>query len=193
MQSPITEDGLHIAGEDEIDLDNDALDPDALDPDERHAEERTWSDADADGELESLRAAFVDAFNSRDLEDLLGIVAADVEVPDLPGEDGAGALAMELERMWANAPALLLTRAFLDGRPCAVAWLPDEEDCWSRVALVCFEHDGDKLTLVAVPDDVDAMERAEAEAPDGDELDEWSDWSEWETGEETHLRVRLNA
>lgn len=188
MQSPITEDGLHVAAEDELDLDDDVIDLDEV-----HAEERTWADADADGELESLRAAFVDAFNSRDIDEIATIVAADVEVPDLPGEDGMPALADELERMWRNAPVLLLTRAFLDGAPCAVAWLPDEEDCWSRVALVCFEHEGDKLTLVAVPDDVDALERADAEAPDGDELDEWSDWTEWETGEESHLRVRLTV
>lgn len=188
MERPTTEDGLHVAAEDEIDLDDYERDAD-----ERHGEERTWVDADADSELESLRAAFVEAFNSRDLDEILAIVASDIEVPDLPGEDGVGALTDELESMWRNAPALLLTRAFLDGTPCAVAWLPDEEACWSRVALVCFAHEGDKLTMVTVPDDVDALERAESEAPEGDELDEWSDWSEWETGEETHLRVRLTV
>ena len=187
MESP-TEDGLHVAAEDELDLD-----VSERDPEERYLEEMTWAGVEPDSDLESLRAAFVDAFNARDLDELLSIVAADVEVPDLAGSDGVPALAEELETMWRNAPALLLTRAFLDGAPCAVAWLPDEEACWSRVALVCFSSDGDKLSMVSVPDDVDAMERAEAEPPEGDELDEWSDWTEWETGEETHIRVRLTV
>lgn len=187
MDSPV-EDGLHVAAEDELDLDASERDPEEI-----YLDELTWIDADADSDLESLRAAFVDAFNSRDLDEILNLVTPDVEVPDLPGEDGRAALAEELEAMWHKAPALLLTRAFLDGEPCAVAWLPDEEQCWSRVALVCFAHEGERLSMVALPDDVDAMERAEAEAPDGDELDEWSDWTEWETGEETHIRVRLTV
>lgn len=188
MESPTIEDGLHVAAEDELDLD-----ASELDPEERYLEEMSWAGAEPDSDLESLRATFVEAFNARDLDEILAIVAADIEVPDLPGKDGRTALAEELETMWRNAPALLLTRALLDGTPCAVAWLPDEESCWSRVALVCFGHEGDRLTMLSVPDDVDAMERAEAEPPDGEELDEWSDWTEWETGEETHLRVRLSV
>lgn len=185
MEALITEDGLHVTIEED-------LDPELLDQrDEGDSEAHTWADGEADSDLESLRAAFVEAFNARDLDEILAMVHPRVEVPDVAGEDGARVLADEIERIWANAPAMILTRAFLDGAPCAVAWLPDEEHCWARTALVCFEHDGDRLTLVAVPDDPDAMERAEAEVPDdGDELDEWSDWAEWENGEETQLRVR---
>lgn len=184
MEALTTEDGLHLAIEED-------LDPELYDQaDEGGPESRTWSEGEADSELESLRAAFVDAFNARDLDEILALVHPRVEVPDVAGGEGAVALAAEIERLWSNAPAMILTRAFLDGAPCAVAWLPDEEQCWSRIALVCFEHEGDRLTLVAVPDDLDAMDRAEAEAPETDELDEWSDWSEWESGEETQLRVR---
>jgi hypothetical protein len=185
MDAPTTEDGLHLA------VDED-LDPERFDQlDEGAPETGTWAEGEADSELESLRAAFVEAFNARDLDEILALVHPRVEVPDVPGADGALVLADEIERIWSNAPAMILTRAFLDGVPCAVAWLPDEEQCWARTALVCFEHERDRLTLVAVPEDPDAMERAEAEAPDdGDELDEWSDWAEWESGEETQLRVR---
>lgn len=183
MTAMPTDDGLRLA-EREIDLDG--YDEDA---DGRLAEERSWHDGEADTDLESLRGAFVDAFNSRDLDEILGIVHPDVEVPDIAGEDGIAALIDEIESIWEGAPAVLLTRAFLDGRPCAVAWLPDEDGGWTRAALVCFEHEGDRLTLVAVPDDVDALERVEAEEPTGEQLDEWADWAEWDRGEETVPRT----
>lgn len=187
METMPREDGLRLA---DRELELDGYDEDA---DDRRVEERSWHDGSADGDLESLRAAFVEAFNSRDLEELLTLVDPDVEVPDLAGEDGIDAFAQEVQSIWRNAPAIVLTRGFLDDAPCAVAWLPDEESCWSRVALVLFEHEGDRIGLVALPDDGDALLRADAEEPAGDELDEWSDWGEWETGEETEVRVRPSS
>lgn len=38
-----------------------------------------------DADLEALRNAFVEAFNARDLETILELVADDVETPDIPG------------------------------------------------------------------------------------------------------------
>jgi hypothetical protein len=144
---------------------------------------------DGDSDLESLRDEFVDAFNSRDLEVLLTLVAPDVETPEIAG-DGAAVFAEELEAIWERSPGAILTRAFLDGSPCAVAWLPDEDGCWSRAALVCFAEESSLLTVVAVPDDADALDRAEAPEPTGLELEEWSDWSEWDRGEATDAPPR---
>jgi len=181
------EDGLHV-----IDLDDESeiYDEDMV---EEGEETSTWVDGDAEEDLESLRAAFVDAFNARNLDDLLAMVADDVEVPDIAGDDGREVLAREIEAIWSNAPALLLTRAFVDGEPCALAWLPDEGDFWARTALLCFEHEGDRITLVSMSEDADRLQRAAAEAPDIDELDEWSDWTEWETGAETQLHSRQSV
>lgn len=165
-------------------------DPEDANPDAAPDEDGVRAaDLDGDADLETLRDEFVNGFNTRDLESLLAIVDEDVETPDIAG-DGAAVLAEELEAIWERSPAAILTRAFLDGVPCAVAWLPDEEGCWSRAALVCFEADEGLLSLVAVPDDPDALDRIEAAEPTGEQLDEWSDWAEWERGEETVPRTR---
>lgn len=145
-----------------------------------------------DVDLEDLRDEFVDAFNARDLDAVLAIVHEDVETPDAEG-DGAASFADELGAIWQRWPGALLTRAFLDGSACAVAWLPDEDGCWSRAALVCFDAEGGLLTLVAVPDDANALDRVEADDPTGDELEEWHDWSEWDRGEETVSLPRNRA
>lgn len=179
-----TEDGLRVIQDGELDRDDDAL---ALDLTEDHpgAEPASWRDGSGgDPDLEALRAEFIDAFNGRDLDALLGLVSDDVECPDIAG-DGLAVLAEEVESIWERSPATVLTRAFLDDCPCAVAWLPDEEGCWTRAALVCFDSGEDRITLVALPDDPDSLDRAETEEPTGEELDEWADWAEWDRGEET--------
>lgn len=153
---------------------------------------RLEAELDGDTELETLRDEFVDGFNARDLDTLLTLVADDIETPDLPG-DGAAVFSEELEAIWERSPGAFLTRAFLDGVPCAVAWLPDEDGCWARAALVTFAADDGLLTVVALPDDADSLDRAEADDPSGEEIDEWSDWAEWETGAESRPRPRDRA
>lgn len=177
MDATPLQDGLHVL------LDGEARE---LDVDEatRSEDGHEALQAPADADLESLRDEFVEAFNARDLDAVLAIVDRDVECPDTKG-DGAAALAEELESIWERSPNALLTRGFLDADPVAMAWTPDEDGSWTRAALVCFDAADGLLTLVAVPDDVDAMERAEAEEPIEDELAEWSDWAEWERGEES--------
>jgi hypothetical protein len=176
MTSLPTEDGLRIVHE-----------PEEGDRDEVDTVDRPDGPG-GDPDLESLRDEFVEAFNARDPETILGLVHHDVECLDLG--DGAQALAEELEAIWERSPGAILTRAFLDGTPCSVGWLPDEDGCWSRAGLVCFDADDGLLSRVSLPDDADALERAEAEEPTGEELDEWSDWGEWDRGEETVVRER---
>lgn len=175
MASTPAEDGLRV-----VDPATETDDAEARAAEDGHAP----IDLRDDPDLESLRDEFVDAFNARDLEAVLAIVHPDVECPDIAG-DGIPALSEELEAIWERSPGAVLTRAFLDDTPCAVGWLPDEDGCWCRAALVCFDADDSSITLVEVPDDADALERAAAEEPAGDELDEWVDWAEWERGEET--------
>lgn len=164
--------------------------PDAFDVDEVPDEdEPRQADLDGDSDLETLRDEFVEGFNARDLDTLLSLVADEVEVPDLPG-DGAAVFAEELEAIWERSPGAFLTRGFLDGAACAVAWLPDEEGCWSRAALVTFAAEDGLLSVVELPDDADGLDRAEAEDPTGEEIEEWSDWTEWESGEESRPRDR---
>jgi len=148
--------------------------------------------AGAGTDLETLRDEFVEAYNARDLDVLLSLAAEDVECPDTHG-DGVQALAEEISSIWERSPAAFLTRGFLDGEPCAVGWLPDEEGCWSRAALVTFAGDNGLLSVVSLPDDIDSLERAEAEDPSGEEQDEGTDWSEWDSGEARSPQDRERA
>lgn len=171
-----SEDGLRIVEADEVDGES----AEAV-----AAEDGAEPHEQGDVDLETLRDAFVDAFNARDLDEILTLVEQDVECPDILDGDGVTALAEELEAIWERSPGAILTRAYLDDQPVAVGWLPDEDGCWSRAALICFDTDDGLLSLIELPDDADALDRAVTEEPTGDELDEWSDWAEWERGEET--------
>ena len=171
------EEGLRLVDSVDVDSDDDAT-----------SEPLTDSATD----LETLRDEFVDAFNARDLDAVLTLVHADVECPDIHG-DGADALSEELSAIWERSPAAMLTRAFLDAEPCAVAWLPDEDGCWSRAALVSFAGDDGLLSVVSLPDDADALDRAEADDPVGEEQEEGADWREWDSGEAREPRDRERA
>jgi hypothetical protein len=134
-----------------------------------------------DVDLETLRDAFVEAFNARDLDAIFDLVSDNVET-DRTGE-GRDLLAEELQAIWERSPGVLLTRALLDGRPSAVAWLPDESGRWSRSTLVSFDDEQGRLVLIEMPDDADALERAVTEDPSGEPLEEEQDWAEWDRGE----------
>lgn len=134
-----------------------------------------------DADLETLRSAFVEAFNARDLDAVLDLVAADAELPDVAG-DGPDALADELQAIWERSPVVVLTDARVDDAPAAVAWLPDEHACWTRVALVTFDGEDGRLTVIQLPDDAEALRTAVAEDPIGDIVDEELDWSSWNEG-----------
>ncbi|HVM20153.1 MAG TPA: hypothetical protein VM307_09355 [Egibacteraceae bacterium] len=167
------EEGLRLVDGEAIDLDEDPREP-------------LSEDAAA---LETLRDEFVDAFNARDLDSIVTLAHRDVECPDIHG-DGIEALSEEISAIWERSPSVLLTRAFLEGEPCAVGWLPDEEGCWSRAALVCFASDDGLLSVVSVPDDADALDRAEVDDPVGEEQEEGTDWVEWDRGEASEPRDR---
>ena len=139
-------------------------------------EQDQGNEAPLDSDLESLRSEFVAGFNARDLDAVLAVVASDVECPDRHAS-GARELAVELAAIWDRSPDALLTPALLDGTPCAVAWLPDDLGSWCRAALVCFDADDGLLRLIELPDDPDALDRAETDLPDPDDLDQDVDWS----------------
>lgn len=180
MRRIADEDGLTV-------VDNEAAtDADDVAPATAAEDGHPSVDAADEGEVESLRDGFVDAFNDRDLDALLALVAPDVDVPDVPGgDDGPEVLSDELCAIWERSPGAILTRAHVDDRGCAVAWLPDEEGRWARAGIWLFDAAEGLLTMVACPDDPDAVDRADAEDPTGEELEEWRDWGEWESGVET--------
>lgn len=162
------EDGLHLVEED----DRSEEGPQGPQPEV----------APYDPELESLRSEFVTAFNARDLDALTVLVHPEVECPDRRAA-GVEELAQELTLIWDRSPGAVLTDALLDGTPCAVAWVTGEDGCWCRAALVCFDAEDGLLRLFELPDDPDALDRAEADLPDADEPDQGLAWVEWDTGE----------
>ena len=137
-----------------------------------------------DADLETLRNAFVEAYNARDLDAMLALVASDAELPDVHGE-GTAALAEELQAVWERSPLVVLTHALVADTPAAVAWLPDEHGTWTRAGLMTFDSDRGRLTVIEIPDDVDALHAALADDPVGDIIDEELDWLEWDAGEPT--------
>jgi hypothetical protein len=161
---PQLEQGLHVMEDEDTSDEGPQSDTPPVDPD-----------------LESLRSEFVTAFNARDMEAVLAIVHPDVECPDRR-TTGADELAEELAAIWERSPAAVLTDALLDGTPCAVAWVPDDDSSWNRAALVCFDEEDGLLKLFELPDDCDALERAETDLPDSEEVDQGLDWVEWDTG-----------
>jgi hypothetical protein len=131
-------------------------------------------------DVTTLRDLFVDGFNSRDVDELVDILADDVEVPDVP-DDGPSAVRELVEDLWERTPAVLLTRGDLAGRPVAVVWLPEAEGGWTRAALVTFEAD-DRLTLIGFADEDRHLHRVVTDEPDDDDLSETDDWATWEDG-----------
>lgn len=168
------EEGLRLVADADFDLDG-------------QSDAQQLSDGAMD--LETLRDEFVEAFNARDLDAVVALASDDVECPDIHG-DGIAALSEEVSAIWERSPGAILTRGFLDAEPCAVGWLPDEEGCWSRAALVTFAGEDGLLSVVSLPDDTDALDRAEAEDPIGEEMEEGADWGEWDSGEASQPRDR---
>lgn len=154
------------------------------------------ADEDAPGtidryeQLEALIDAFVECFNARDLEGAVGLLANDVELPGLGGDDPSTALV----RCWEARPNALLTRGVLtdeadtDGwwtQPVAVQWDLGGDGTWQRSALLSFDHDdssdGGSLGLVEYVGDVAVLDDATADPPDGEGA-EGGRWSLWEEG-----------
>jgi hypothetical protein len=146
----------------------------AIDPLEDAVEPHDGPDAvDAVDEL-------VAAFNARDLEDLLAVVATDGEAPGLLGYDRAN-LPEAVADLWDRRPTVHVTRGELDGRVAGVLWEHDGTSWW-RLAVVSVDDVSDGCVgVLEFVDDPDLVERVVTEEPEG-ELVEGARWQEWEEG-----------
>lgn len=126
--------------------------------------------------------ALVAAFNARDLEDLVELVASDGEAPGLLGYDRAN-LPEAVTDLWNRRPTVLVTRGELasDGGPCGVLWEHDGTDWW-RLAVVSVDDVRDGCVgVLEFADDPHLVEQVVTETPD-EELVEGARWQEWEEG-----------
>lgn len=159
--------GFHITDDED---DDQALDTLADDGDDHGAGARTVD------VLEQL----VTAFNHRDLEDLLEVVAADGEAPGLLGYDAAN-LATAIADLWERRPSVQLTKGRTEEGHLGVLWEHDGA-AWWQLAAVCVDDvvDG-RVGVLEFADDPDLLDRIRTYEPDEDLL-EGERWEEWEEG-----------
>jgi hypothetical protein len=121
-----------------------------------------------------------DAFNARDLDSLLDIVAPDGEAPGLLGYD-VDNLPQAIEDLWQRRPTVCVTRGTAGTEHVGVLWEHDGKDWW-RLAVVHVDdvRDG-HIGVLEFSDDTALLEQVECSVPD-DDLDEGARWSEWAEG-----------
>jgi hypothetical protein len=125
--------------------------------------------------------ALAEAFNARDLEALLDVVAADGEAPGLLGGDRDN-LPTAVESLWHRRPSCALTRGRVDGAVVGVLWEHDGSAWWPLAVVHVDDIDDDGLVgVVEFSDDPALLDELEADGPDQD-LEEGSRWVEWEEG-----------
>ena len=121
-----------------------------------------------------------EAFNARDLDALLEVVAADGEAPGLLGYDRAN-LPEAVEDLWQRRPTCCLTRGRAETEHVGVLWEHDGT-LWWRLAVVHVDDvvDG-RVGVLEFGDDAALLEQVEC-APPENELDEGERWEEWDEG-----------
>jgi hypothetical protein len=124
--------------------------------------------------------AVAEAFNARDLDALLEIVAPDGEAPGLLGYDVEN-LPEAVEGLWHRRPTVCVTRGMVGTEHVGVLWEHDGKDWW-RLAVVHVDDvvDG-HIGVLEFSDDTALLEQVECSAPD-DDLDEGARWAEWSDG-----------
>lgn len=135
---------------------------------------------EVDGELADVIDAFSEAFNARDLDELVALVTDDCETPGLAS--GSDDFPAAIDDLWHRRPSCLLARGQLDDECLAVLFELEGAGRWWRVATVhfCDVVDG-QAGVIEFSDDPALLEEVDCQTPDLD-LDEGALWQEWEDG-----------
>lgn len=159
--------------EDEYGFHLDEPDADLLD-DDLDAGLRDDDEADA---LESI----AEAFNARDLDGLLDVIAPDGEAPGVLGYDRDN-LPQAIEELWLRRPNGYLTRGRTPSEDIAVLWDHDGADWWKVAAVHVDDVDDGQVGVLEITEDGALLDQVECEPPSVDDLEEGSRWQEWEEG-----------
>jgi hypothetical protein len=125
--------------------------------------------------------ALSEAFNARDLDGLLEIVARDGEAPGILGYD-VDNLPRAVEDLWQQRPSICLTRGSNGTEHVGVLWEHDGK-AWWRLAAVHVDDVADgRVGVLEFSDDTTLLEQVVSEAPHAEDLDEGSRWAEWADG-----------
>lgn len=135
-----------------------------------------------DDEEATLLDAVAEAFNARDLEQLLAVLTSDVEAPGLLGYDRDN-VPEAIGDLWRRRPTCCLTRGFHGEEHIGVLWEHDGAEWW-RVAAVHIDdvRDSSAIGVLEFTADPALLEELTAYPPDPDDLEEGARWSEWEHG-----------
>ncbi len=133
-------------------------------------------DADADA-LDVV----AEAFNARDLDALLEVVAPDCEASDVLGYDRAN-LPDAIEELWVKRPTATLTRGRSELEHVGVLWEHDGSSWWPLAVVHVDDVADGTIGVLEVTVDPAMLEQVVAEPPGDDELEEGERWSEWDEG-----------
>lgn len=182
----------------------DRLDDDAVSEDEPPPPDRGTFDGDPDGfgfhldepdhavdpladEVEAhddavIEAydAVIEAFNDRDLEALLEVVATDGEAPGLLGWDRDN-LPDAIADLWERRPTVQLGRASDQGAAIAILWEHDGSSWWRVAAVTVDDVQDGCVGVLAFADDAGLVEGLDGLPPEAD-VTEGARWEEWEEG-----------
>jgi hypothetical protein len=126
--------------------------------------------------------AIAEAFNARNLEDLVDVLAPDAETPGFLGPDRAG-VAEAIDGFWKRRPSLCLTRGHADIEHVGVLWEHDGEAWWRLAVLHVDDVQDGRVGVIEITDDPALLERVRCEPPATEDLEEGARWAEWEDGD----------
>lgn len=127
-----------------------------------------------------LLDAIAEAFNARDMDGLLEVIARDGEVPGLLGYERDN-LADAIEDLWIRRPTCCVTRGSVNGGCVGVLWEHDGRTWWRVATLHVDDITDGTVGVLEFSDDAALLDEVEAERPDQD-LEEGSRWAEWDEG-----------
>lgn len=141
-------------------------------------------DEDEEGHVSVLHDDLLDtlneAFNARDLDGVIEVLADDVELPGLAGDRLEAP--DRIEDLWERRPTCLLTRAVNGDEGVSVLWEIGDEGRWWPLATIHVDDVKDgQAGVLEFSDDVSLIDELDLEMPD-DDLDEGTRWREWEEG-----------
>lgn len=149
------------------------------DPDDEGDEEHDRPTSD-DSVLADALDVVAEAFNARDMDGLLDVLASDGEAPGLLSYE-RGDLPAAIQDLWQRRPTCCLTRGHVDDEHVGVLWEHDGSNWWQLAVVHVDDVVDGTVGVLEFGDDPALLEQVVAEAPDG-ELEEGSLWSEWEEG-----------
>lgn len=127
--------------------------------------------------------ALAEAFNARDLDRLLELVADDAEVPGLLGYDRDN-LSDALEELWQRRPSCCLTRGYDERGDLGVLWEHDGATWWRAATVHVADVVEGRVGVFELSEDAALLDVVASEPPDPGELQQGARWSEWAEGDD---------